>query len=135
MQPVVSPRTANINTVPSPTGGLNAYDSLASMPATDAITLINMVPQPYGCTVRKGYQKYATNLPAAVGSLATWNSRNGTSKLFAFAGTGMWDISSSGDYTAVAASVSALTNAIWSDVQLANAAGVHTIMVNGADLV
>jgi hypothetical protein len=133
MQPVVSPRTANINTVPSPTGGLNAYDSLASMPATDAITLINMVPQPYGCTVRKGYQKYATNLPAAVGSLATWNSRNGTSKLFAFAGTGMWDISSSGDYTAVAASVSALTNAIWSDVQLANAAGVHTIMVNGAD--
>ena len=52
--------TAQYTTVASPIGGLNAYDNLAAMPATDAIRMNNIVPTPYGCLVRKGYQEYAT---------------------------------------------------------------------------
>lgn len=39
----------------APIGGLNTRDSLAEMPATDAIELVNWIPQQGGLTTREGY--------------------------------------------------------------------------------
>lgn len=121
---------AKITTIPSPVGGLNAYDNLAAMPPTDAIRLANIVPQPYGCTVRKGYQVHATDLGGTVDSLATWVSVAGVRKLFAFANNRLWDITVPGSGVQL---LSGLTTDFWQSVGYANAAGIFTLMFSGAD--
>lgn len=118
-------------TVPSPIGGLNAYDSITVMPETDALVLQNWWPQPYGCSIRKGYLQWATGMPGSVETLAGWNSLSGASKMFAWSSTGMYDISTRA--AVGSALVTGLTNARWQTVNLTNAAGNNLICVNGAD--
>jgi hypothetical protein len=127
--------SSKITTVPSPIGGLNAYDNLAAMPATDAIRLDNLVPQPYGCTVRRGYQEYATGMTGAVESISGWVSVSGTppSKLFAFATGSMWDITAPGAVVPANELLTGLTNDFWQSVFFANSAGPHTLIFNGSD--
>jgi hypothetical protein len=127
-----SPRPQNkVVTVPAPIGGLNARDSLAAMPETDAIILNNWWPQPYGCSVRKGYQEFALGMPGEVASLAGWSSILNTQKLFAWSGANMYDITAGG--TVGAAIVTGLSNANWQTTSMTNAAGAHLIAVNGSD--
>jgi hypothetical protein len=49
--------------VPLPTGGINARDSLASMPQSDAVDLINVLTDHFGLSLRSGYQWWAWDLP------------------------------------------------------------------------
>lgn len=130
-----SSQTSKLVTVPSPIGGLNAYDNLAAMPASDAIRLDNLVPQPYGCTVRKGFQYYATGLGGPVRTLSGWNSISPSypSKVFAFADEKMWDITTPGAVAPGNTLLSGLTNDYWQGVQFANSAGPHTVLFNGVD--
>ena len=128
-----APRQAvnKVVTVPAPIGGLNARDSLVAMAETDAIVMRNIWPQPYGCSVRKGYVEFANAMPADVGTLAAWSSLTGTSKLFAWSGTAMYDITAGG---AIGAGlVTGLVNSQWQTVAMSNAAGSHMIAVNGVD--
>jgi len=118
-------------TVPAPVGGLNAYDSLAAMPDTDAILLENWWIQPYGCSMRKGYSEWTTGLPASIGTIAGWFGTDGTQKLFAWSSTGMYDISARA--VAGAAIVSGLSNSSWETVTFTNTAGGNLIAVNGVD--
>jgi hypothetical protein len=118
-------------TVAAPVGGLNAFDSLVTMEDSDAITLSNWWPQPYGVSVRKGYTEWTTGLPSSVESLAVWSNMTGGSKLFAWSLTSMYDISARGP--AGAPIVTSLANARWEWVSVANASGNHLIAVNGAD--
>lgn len=118
-------------TVPSPVGGLNAYDSLAAMGETDAIALDNWWPQPYGCSMRKGYIEWATGLPASIGTIAGWFGTDGTQKMFAWSGTAMYDITTQA--AVGAALVSGLTNSSWEHVTFTNTAGGNLIAVNGVD--
>lgn len=122
---------AKISTVPAPTGGINAYSSLASMPETDAIRLNNLIPQPYGCTVRGGYQAHATGMTGPVESLSSWVSHAGTEKFFAFSDAKMYDVTAVG--AVGGALLSGLTSDFWQSIGMANAAGPHTLMFNGAD--
>lgn len=120
-----------VTSVPAPIGGINAYDSLAAMSETDAVILQNWWPQPYGCTVRKGYLEWATGMPSAVETIATWADVTGEQKLFAWSGLGIYDITTPGP---VGAPLTAgLTNAIWDTVTLSNAAGNNLIALNGFD--
>ena len=80
--PKTRPPANRVSTVPAPVGGLNARDSLAAMPPTDAVIMRNFWPQPYGCSVRKGYREHVTGLTTQVDSLAVWNGADGTSKMF-----------------------------------------------------
>jgi len=48
-----------------PVAGINARDALVAMAPTDAIDLINVLSNPYGLTVRPGYEEFATNLPGS----------------------------------------------------------------------
>lgn len=118
-------------TVPSPVGGLNAFDSLVAMPETDAFIFQNWWPQPYGCSVRKGYVEWSTGLPGAVETLASWPSLTGTSRLFAWSGTGMYNAESRGPIGSPV--VTELANARWETAIVTNAAGSRLLAVNGID--
>lgn len=50
--------------VPAPVGGLNVRDAINSMPVTDAVNLVNWIPQQYGVRCRKGYRVSSTGLGA-----------------------------------------------------------------------
>lgn len=120
-----------VATVPAPIGGINAYDSLAAMPETDAISMMNWFPQPYGCTVRRGSQAWVTGLGGEVKTLAKWSSTASVAKLFGWAVTSMFDCSTSG--AVGAALVTGLTNAEWWWVNFGNIAGPWLLAVNGFD--
>lgn len=130
---VAKPRApANrVSTVPAPIGGLNARDSLAAMPPTDAVIMRNFWPQPYGCSVRKGYREHVTGLTTQVDSLAVWNGADGTSKMFGWAGADMYDVSSSG--AVGAAIVTTLASSVWQSTSISNSGGSFLIAVNGTD--
>lgn len=122
-----------ITSFPAPIGGLNARDSLAAMPELDAVILQDFWPQPYGVSVRRGWQKWVS-IPSGtqVDTLAVWFSTAGTQKLFAWAGTKLWDVTVRGTVLGTPL-VSSLSNAIWQHVSMSNAAGAHLIAVNGID--
>lgn len=122
---------AGVTTVAAPIGGLNAYDSLAGMPETDAIALVNWFPQVYGLYLRRGYQEHATGLGGSVNSLATYSNTLGTTKLFAWANARMYDVTSAG---AVGAPIfTGLISTIWQHTSFANSAGSHMIAFSGSD--
>jgi hypothetical protein len=123
--------SSELNTVPSPVGGFNAYDNLANMPATDAILLDNFVPQPYGCTIRKGYQQRSTGLGTAVNSLATVAYRSGGVSGFAWAGDKLFDVTAAG---AVGAPLlSGLGSSWWQSLNFGNSSGIHMLAFDGVD--
>jgi len=119
--------------VPAPIGGLNARDSLAAMPATDAPVFVNWWPQPFGCSVRKGYSEWATGMPAQVNTIAQWSNVTGSSKLFAWSSAGMYDISTKA--AVGAAIVAGLATSTWETCNLTNSAGsfLTALAGNGID--
>lgn len=52
--------TAQAQSIPAPTGGLNARDSVALMAATDAIVMDNMFPQTTDVVLRNGREDFAS---------------------------------------------------------------------------
>jgi hypothetical protein len=118
-------------TIPAPVGGLNAYDSLAAMAETDAVIMQNWWPQPYGCSIRKGYIQWATGMPGAVETIAGWYNSSGGQKMFAWSVSSMYDVTTRA--AVGAAMVTGLSNAKWETVVLTNTAGNFLICVNGVD--
>lgn len=116
--------------VPAPVGGLNARDSIADMPETDAIILENFFPTPTKVELRNGYASHVTGLPAWVETLAAYNGLT-TKKLFAASGTAIYDVTTEG--AVGAAVVSGMSNARWQYTQMGTAAGKYLLMVNGAN--
>ena len=119
-------------TIPAPTGGLNAVDNLASMPATDALRMINIIPTPYGCTVRKGYKRHqaAALFDGPVSSMFTHALDDGSIRIYAFTDHDVYGIEAMG---AAGAWGLSLSPAPWEGLNFANSAGVHFVAFNGAD--
>jgi hypothetical protein len=126
MQP--KQNTAKTASVPSPIGGWNGRDSLALMSPTDAVQMVNWYPTPTDVTMRKGYTKSSTGITGAVNTLMNFPTTSGY-KLFAAAGTKIWDATNS-----TATQVYANLN---SDklqyVNFTNTAGNFLITCNGVD--
>ena len=112
-------------------GGLNARDSLAAMPETDAIILDNWFCTPSDVELRNGYVKNSTGLPGWVESILPYSGLNTTRKLFAASVHGIYDCTSTG--AVGAAVVSGLTNARFQWVNFATAGSTFLYGVNGAD--
>lgn len=129
--PAALPAANKPASVAAPVGGLNAKDSLVAMPESDAVIMQNWWPQPYGCTVRKGYREWATGMPSEVGTIAPWAAATGVQKLFAWSGDRVYDITSPG--AALQTPITGLTNSIWEYTNLVNSAGSHLIALNGID--
>lgn len=81
----------------APVGGLNVRDAINAMPGTDAIDLVNWVPQQYGVRCRKGWREWCTGLVGTVRSMMFYqpNRQNLTSfKLFGVTDTAIYDVTS-----------------------------------------
>ena len=97
---VAQQRRAVTASVPAPIGGWNARDSVAEMNPLDAVVLENFFPTPSQIQLRKGYTQYATGITGQVDTLMQY-SGGATSKLFAAAGSVIYDVSNAGAATSV----------------------------------
>lgn len=129
-QRVQAAQTASTTSMPAPTGGWNAKDSLADMPPSDAVDMENWIVRSLTVQTRLGAQNHVTGLPAsAVESLMPYNFA--PAKLFAAVGTAFYDVTVAG--VAGAAVQSGLINARWNSVNFSNSAGQYLLAVNGND--
>lgn len=116
--------------VPAPIGGLNARDSIAAMPPTDAIVMNNWFPTPAGLDVRGGSIDWGTGITGWVESIMVYNGLT-SSKMFAAAGTVIYDVTNTGVATAMPPTF--LTLPRWQYANFGTAGGNFLIMVNGID--
>lgn len=124
-----SARTAS---TPAPTGGLNTNVNIADMKEDEALILENFWPTPNDVQVRKGYVNWATGITGTVQTILPYSPIIGANnKLFAAAGTNIYDVTSSG--AVGAAVVSSMTNAKWEHINFGTSAGNFLLAVNGAD--
>lgn len=125
-------RVTQTKSVPAPIGGLNARDSAAQMPETDAYLMVNWFPGTTNIAVRGGSLNWATNLPAWVESLMAYQAQNATNnKLFAASGTGIYDATANA--AVGGAVVTGQTSARNQSCIFGNASGNYLWVVNGAD--
>lgn len=121
---------STVVSLPAPVGGWNARDSLADMPATDAVELTNWFPGTTECIQRQGYSNWSTGLPAQVESLLAY-SGGSTSKLFAVSNNACYDCTSGG---AVGAAVwSGKTNSRWQYCNITISGTSYIYCANGVD--
>jgi hypothetical protein len=116
--------------IPAPTGGWNARDSIADMPPMDAVLIENWWPLTTELMLRKGYTQHATGISGQVESLMVYNAGS-TSKMFAAASGSFYDVSTAG--AVGAAAVSGLGNARWNYTNVATAGGNFLYAANGSD--
>ena len=121
-------RTAATTSMAAPIGGWNNRDSLAQMPPLDAVQMVNFFPTPTDVELRKGWIKTSTGISGQVYTLINYPTSTGY-KLFAFAGTQIYDATSS---TATVV-FTGLTNAKWQFVNMSNSGGDFIIACNGVD--
>jgi hypothetical protein len=119
--------TANTASITAPIGGWNARDSIAQMPATDAVTLTNLYPTPTDVTLRNGYTKYSTGITGRVNTLMNYAGYN-SQKLFAVAGTKIYDTT-----TSTASQVFTVANDKFQYVNFSNTSGDYLVACNGVD--
>jgi len=121
---------ASSATRPAPVGGWNARDSLAAMPASDAVSLVNFFPATTECKLRYGSSSWATGLSGQVETLMDYEGGT-TQKMFGIGGGNVYDCTASG---AVGAAVlSGLSNSRWQWANVATAGGNFLYMANGVD--
>lgn len=117
--------------IPAPTGGLNDRDSIADMPASDAVVFTNWWPYPSYVGVRKGSILHVTGFTAPVETLVEYLPVSGVSTLFAASGSSIYNVTSPG---VVGAPVqTGLLNARWQDIQITTPGGSFLYLVNGLD--
>lgn len=128
--PQYIPKVATVS-VPAPTGGWNARDSLDAMDQADAINIVNLFPTFGAVSRRNGYTKYATGLGGGVKTLAEYTAV-AVRKLIAAANGKFFDVSSPGAVGAPLAT--GFTSDAWQQAQYQNAGAVNDmVFVNGVD--
>ena len=124
-------QTAQIQSLPAPVGGLNARDSYAAMPPTDAVLMSNLFPMPSYVGSRNGFVNWVTSIPNAVHTLACYSQAGGSRHLFAAAGANLYDVTASGALGAAA--FSGLNSDWWQFVNFGSGGGQYLVMVDGVD--
>lgn len=124
-------QTAGATTLPAPVGGLNDRDSLADMPATDAVILENWWPEPSKVVSRSGSYPWATGFTDPVNSLVEYSPPSGNSRLFACAGANIYDATNAGAIGSPVVTGQAVDK--WQDVSCTTAGGSYLALFNGTD--
>lgn len=128
---VVPRPVAVTQSLPAPTGGWNARDSLGDMDPLDAPILDNWFPGTTDCVVRDGSTQFVTGVGGQVESLMPYSGGT-TTKLFAARANGnIYDVSSTG--TAGSALVTGMTNGRYQFVNITTSAASYLAAVNGAN--
>ncbi len=117
--------------IPAPTDGWDAISPLAEMDPKRAPILNNWVPRPGYVELRGGYNQYnSIQATSPVETLMVYRSGSGE-KLFAAAGTKIYDVSTNATANAV---LTGLTSARWQYVNFTPANGTTVIQLcNGSD--
>lgn len=123
-------QTATLQSIPAPVGGWNARDALAQMDQLDAIALENFYPRPTYVEVRGGCTNHATGMTGNGKTLAVYNKLAGTSEMFCYTASGVYDVSSAG---AVGSSKLARTDGKHQWVNFGDGTNNYLIAVNGVD--
>jgi hypothetical protein len=128
---VAKGRSAQTTSLPSPIGGWNARDSLASMAPTDAVQLVNFFPTPTDVQLRKGYTKSSIGITGRVNSLMNYSDSSLPAgyRLFAAAGDTIYDAKPA---TAVPFFTD-LNSDKFQHTNLTNQAGHFLVACNGVD--
>lgn len=125
-------QVARPQSLPAPTGGLNARDNIADMNEKDALIMDNWFPETNDIRLRKGWADHVIGLPTQVESLMPYSAPNGTQTLFAASGTSFYNTTIAG--AVGVAVVTGLTNARWQSVNYVNSSGTaYLCCFNGAD--
>lgn len=131
MNSVIPRPVAVTQSIPAPTGGWNARDSLGDMDPLDAPILDNWFPGTADCMMRLGSTQFVTGVGGQVESLMPYSSGTAT-KLFAARANGnIYETSTQG--TAGTALVTGLTNGRFQFVNITTSAGSYLAAVNGAN--
>jgi hypothetical protein len=125
-------QTSHEFSLPAPTGGWNARDSIADMDEKDAVTLENFFAETTDVRVRSGMADHVTGIGAQVESLMAYSTPAGTKTLFCAASNEFYDVTTAG--AVGAAVVTGLANNRWQHVNYTNAGGTsYLCCFNGAD--
>src|ERR1019366_7669537 len=116
--------------ISAPIGGLNARDSIADMPETDAIILDNWFPATTECDVRNGSSYFADCGSNPIETIMSYHGPV-TKKLFAASLSGIYNITPGGHIAS--ADIATPTNARFQHVNMRSPGGNFPIAVNGAD--
>jgi hypothetical protein len=65
----VARQVSDLKSIPAPTGGLNARDSLMAMSPDQAVVLQNLFPQRSGVQLRLGWRKYQQGITGTIETL------------------------------------------------------------------
>lgn len=132
LRPNYARRATNAKaSIPAPVEGWDVASPLAEMPPRRAVILDNAVPKAGYVEYRRGYRQHAIlGGTAPVETLMTWEGATGA-KLFAAAGSSLFDATAAGTASAVA--VVSITSARWQTTNFGNSGGQFLIAVNGAD--
>jgi hypothetical protein len=126
-----APMVSKGKTIPVPTGGWDAYSPIGSMPAENAVELINWFPQAGWVELRKGFATWSnTGTGTSVDSLMPYQGiTNSLDRLFAASGTRIYDVTG-----AAAASGAAITNTKFQWCNFGTSGGHFLWICNGADI-
>lgn len=127
---LVQGAAARVQSLPAPIGGWNVRDSIANMDTLDAVQLTNLFPTVNNVVLRGGYTKYSTGITGQIQTLMGYSS-GATNKLFAIAGTSIYDCTAGG--VVGAAVKTGLSNAKWEYTNVTTPAGGYIYAVNGVD--
>jgi hypothetical protein len=116
------------SSVPAPIGGLNSRDSIAAMPPTDAIMMVNWFPTPTTIDVRGGSLDWGTGMTGWVETIMVYNGSTNT-KMFAVAGTVLYDVTLQG--VAVANPLNNIGSARWSYINFGTPGGQFLVACDG----
>lgn len=114
----------------APIGGWNTMDPEAAMRPEYALQLDNWWPTPANVKIRQGASSHKTGFALKVKTLMSYNSRSGSSSLFAVTDAGIYDATVAG---AVGASVSTVTNGKCQYTNFATTGNSFLFVVNGTD--
>ena len=123
-------RISAAKSLPAPVGGWNTRDALADMKPQYAIVLNNWFPKTNYLEIRGGYADYADGATGTVKTLAVYNKMSGTSEMFAYTASGIYDVSSAGT---VGSSKLARTDGKHQYVNFGDGTSNWLIAVNGVD--
>ena len=124
-------RGAGAVSVAAPIRGLNLRDSPLSVSPEHATRLVNWWPLPGHLETRPGSLAHATGFAAPVETVAEYVAPSGAARLFAAAGTGVWDVTSPGAIGAPV--VTGTTSPRWESANITTPGGSFLYLVNGAD--
>lgn len=130
------PQLARPVDIPAPVGGWDAISPLSGMPATSAVTLDNIFPQPGYVEIRKGHRRHNLATGAApIESVMAYHALATTNdKLFAASSTAIYDVTVTTTATVSSPSLSGLANARWQHINFSTSGGNFLWICNGADV-